>query len=643
MRPIKTLLLRVIAIVVALSFGLQPQEVKQGGYRTAQLKVTAGGSGWDFDTGNLIQLVLTDAKGNAESGGEYLTVGNDSPMPIKVSSKRVGIQNVEIGPGERRRFKIQGYRRPNSQYSEFNSSVPVGLVYWSGPSPQETQQTVQAKAQKDSDAKAGQERKAQEAQRAREAEEQAKKDEWTRNAQKQQDDQAARARAAAEESRRQWEIQEQRARDQQNAIAGLGQMIFKLKTDKELREQQTTIRRNLAALEGGDLVRCSSCGGSGFQSCQSCGGKGSKECSMCSGTGEYGFGAFARRCTGCGGGGNAPCDLCNGTGRDSCDRCFGKGNLGMPQMVSQSNPPLSSNLNPNRPGIDQAKSAKLIRTKPATTNKHGRAEVTLEFDGMPMTLVNVPQGSFSMGTNTLVGDKKFDELLSRSRPLHQVTLSKGFWLGKYPVTQGQWLALMGHNPSYFKNAGVDAPVEQVSWNDAQGFIARLNSMQGEWTFRLPTEAEWEFACRAGTMTDTYAGNMIIEGKRNAPVLDAIAWYAGNSGVSYSGGFDSSHWPEKQYPHTSAGTHPVGQKQPNAFGLYDMHGNVFQWCLDWLGDYGNDSVTDPQGPSSGQDKVVRGGSWYTGPFVCRSAYRSGYTSELRFNFVGFRLVAVARSH
>ena len=328
MRPIKTLLLRVMAIVVALSFGLQAQEVKQGGYRTAQLKVTAGGSGWDFDTGNLIQLVLTDAKGNAESSGEYLTVGNDSPMPIKVSSKRVGIQNVEIGPGERRRFKIQGYRRPNSQYSEFNSSVPVGIVYWSGPSPQETQQAVQAKAQKEADSKAGQERKAQEAQRTREAEERAKKDEWTRNAQNQQDDQAARARAAAEESRRQWELSQQRAKAQRDGIAALGQMINKTLADKAIREQQERIRTNLKALESGTLNRCDSCGGTGYSECNRCSGEGVEECSLCSGRGEVGFGQFANKCTMCGGGGKSSCSTCKGTGRVDCDDCAGQGSKG---------------------------------------------------------------------------------------------------------------------------------------------------------------------------------------------------------------------------------------------------------------------------------------------------------------------------
>jgi len=335
MRPIKTLLLRVMAIVVALSLGLQAQEVKQGGYRTAQIKVTAGGAGWDFDTGNLIQLVLTDARGNAESSGEYLTVGNDSPMPIKVSSKRVGIQNVEIGPGERRRFKIQGYRRPNSQYSEFNSSVPVGIVYWSGPSPQETQQAVQAKAQKESDAKAGQERKAQEAQRAREAEEQGKKDEWTRNAQKQQDDQAARARAAAEENRRQLELSQQRAKAQREGIAALGQMINKTLADKAIREQQERIRTNLKALESGTLIRCDSCKGTGFAECQQCGGEGVEECSLCSGRGEVGFGQFANKCTMCGGGGKSSCSTCQGTGRVDCSDCAGQGSKG---TLKNSNP-----------------------------------------------------------------------------------------------------------------------------------------------------------------------------------------------------------------------------------------------------------------------------------------------------------------
>ncbi len=242
MRPIKTLVLRVIAIAVALSFGLKAQEVKQGGYRTAQLKVTAGGSGWDFDTGNLIQLVLTDAKGNAESSGEYLTVGNDSPMPIKVSSKRVGIQNMEIGPGEQRRFKIQGYRRPNSQYSEFNSSVPVGIVYWSGPSPQETQQAVQTKAQKDSDARAEKERQAQEARRKQEVDAARA---WQVQAQRSEDERVARTQVAAEQSRQ----KAQAYLDQSNR---LGEMASNLQQNM-IRQASEDTERMLQADEAAKI------------------------------------------------------------------------------------------------------------------------------------------------------------------------------------------------------------------------------------------------------------------------------------------------------------------------------------------------------------------------------------------------------
>jgi formylglycine-generating enzyme required for sulfatase activity len=144
-------------------------------------------------------------------------------------------------------------------------------------------------------------------------------------------------------------------------------------------------------------------------------------------------------------------------------------------------------------------------------------------------------------------------------------------------------------------------VEGVSWDDVQEFIAEMNK-RGEGTYRLPTEAEWEYAARAGSDTAIYTGSMTILGSNNSPELDLIAWYGGNSCVEYSGGYDCSGWPEKQYSCSSCGTHPVAQKQPNAYGLYDMAGNVWEWTQDWFGDYPAGSVTDPTGPSTGSSRV-----------------------------------------
>ena len=208
--------------------------------------------------------------------------------------------------------------------------------------------------------------------------------------------------------------------------------------------------------------------------------------------------------------------------------------------------------------------------------------------GMPFVLI--PAGSFDMG------------LSSR----HTVTISQPFYLGVHTVTQVQWEAVMGDNPSSFK--GEDRPVEKVSWADVQEFIRRLNAQEdGGDRYRLPTEAEWEYACRAGTTGD-YAGD-----------LDAMGWYSDNSGGE---------------------THPVGRKAPNAFGLYDMHGNVWEWVADWYGDYPSGAVMDPKGPESGSNRVVRGGSWYGTAGIARSAHRILSPPGRRDDGLGFRLVRKA---
>jgi len=175
-----------------------------------------------------------------------------------------------------------------------------------------------------------------------------------------------------------------------------------------------------------------------------------------------------------------------------------------------------------------------------------------------------------------------------------------------PVTQAQYQAIMGKNPSHFK--GPDNPVECVSYDDAAAFCEAL-SKRGQGKFRLPTEAEWEYACRAGSATRYCFGD-------SEEQLDEYAWYNKNS---------------------DGQSHPVGQKKPNAWGLYDMHGNVWEWCSDWYGDYSPEGQENPKGPPVGSHRVLRGGCWVNIPGRCRSAYRSDSTPDDRDNAVGFRVV------
>jgi formylglycine-generating enzyme required for sulfatase activity len=217
--------------------------------------------------------------------------------------------------------------------------------------------------------------------------------------------------------------------------------------------------------------------------------------------------------------------------------------------------------------------------------------------GVRLEMVGIPAGSFCMGSPAGKGE-------SDEHPQHQVTVS-AFYMGKYEVTQAQWRAVMGTNPSSSK--GDDLPLESVSWDDAQEFCRKLSQMTGH-EYRLPTEAEWEYAARAGTTGD-YAGN-----------LDAMGWYDANSGGR---------------------THPVGQKQSNGFGLYDMHGNVWEWVLDWYGDYPSGEVTNPQRPGSGSFRVDRGGSWGSAAAVLRSANRYSPSPGIRYDSLGFRLVRTLR--
>lgn len=230
-----------------------------------------------------------------------------------------------------------------------------------------------------------------------------------------------------------------------------------------------------------------------------------------------------------------------------------------------------------------------------------------------MKFILVPAGSFMMGS-------PLDEPgRGNNERQHMVTLTKGFYMGVTEVTRGQWRQIMGNNPSHFQDCGADCPVEFVSWNDCQEFVQSLNQREGGNKYRLPTEAEWEYACRAGSITAFANGSIAETGCGHDPNLDVMGWYCGNS---------------RKKPH------PVAQRKPNAFGLYDMHGNIWEWCQDWYGPYPSGHVGDPTGPSSGSGRVLRGGGWHEDVEGCRSALRLGRSPTSRAGTLGFRL---ARTH
>jgi formylglycine-generating enzyme required for sulfatase activity len=224
-------------------------------------------------------------------------------------------------------------------------------------------------------------------------------------------------------------------------------------------------------------------------------------------------------------------------------------------------------------------------------------------DSLGMQFTLIPAGEFQMGsTSGYYGE----------RPVHTVRISKPFYLGIHEVTQGQWKAVMGNNPSQFKG-DANRPVEMVSWEEVQQFIDTLNTREGGTKYRLPTEAEWEYAARAGSTTAYSFGD-------DSSQLGQYAWFRGTANNT---------------------THPVGQPQPNAWGLYDMHGNVWEWVQDWYGEYVAGPVTDPQGSASGSGRVIRGGSWFSGAEGCRSADRSYSAPGARDGYLGFRLLRTAQ--
>jgi len=308
--------------------------------------------------------------------------------------------------------------------------------------------------------------------------------------------------------------------------------------------------------------------------------------------------------------------------------------------------------------VSNAKYAPLDGLAPGSYEAQQKQRDTVERLGFPLEVESknteivfrlIPSGSFCMGSTTAEQDMCVKAGARREwvnvETQHHVTLTKSFYCGKYEITQTQWEFVMENNPSNFKNAGKDAPVEQISWYDCQEFIRKLCQKEGvsEGTYRLLTEAEWECACRAGTSTALYNGDLLIKGQNNGPALDPIAWYGGNCGVEYSGGYDSSDWKEKQYNHQRAGTHIVGTKQPNAYGLYDMIGNVWEWCQDFYGTYPIGSTTDPSGSDLvGVSRVFRGSSWFNYARNARSANRNGRPPELRRHALGLRLARITTS-
>jgi formylglycine-generating enzyme required for sulfatase activity len=248
------------------------------------------------------------------------------------------------------------------------------------------------------------------------------------------------------------------------------------------------------------------------------------------------------------------------------------------------------------------------KSAPATGRRFYRAVQT----GAPTNMVFIPPGTFRMGSPTNEVDRSPSE-----GPQTAVTISRGFWLGKYEVTQGEYLSLMNTNPSNFAG-DTNRPVERVTWDDATNYCGQLTQRERtagriptNCVYRLPTEAEWEYACRAWTSTRFSYGD--DPGYTN---LTNYAWYLGNSGGT---------------------THPVGQKLPNPWGLYDMHGNVYEWCQDWFDTYPGGVAVDPQGPASGWSRVIRGGYWLYDARDCRSAGRMNSPPDLWLIPIGVRVL------
>ena len=242
----------------------------------------------------------------------------------------------------------------------------------------------------------------------------------------------------------------------------------------------------------------------------------------------------------------------------------------------------------------------------------------------------VPKGQFTMGSPDDEPGRDTDE-----GPQHLVDISNGFWLFDTPCSQELYKAVMGNNPSKFDHD--QRPVEKVSWEDCQAFMRSVAELVPGLQLTLPTEAEWEYACRAGTQTATYAGPIEIRGVNDAPVLHEIAWYGGNSGVEFDldKGVGASDWQETQFSFPKCGTRKVATREANTWGLYDMLGNVWEWCRDGQREYRAELETDPIGPEASAGRVIRGGSWDFGARSVRAAYRFSLRPVDRDYNIGFR--------
>ena len=251
---------------------------------------------------------------------------------------------------------------------------------------------------------------------------------------------------------------------------------------------------------------------------------------------------------------------------------------------------------PSKPAKQPAKPT----TAPTPTSPTTGTLVPITVNGVTFNMIKVDGGTFTMGATSEMTNRDNDE-----KPTHQVTLSS-YYIGETEVTQALWTAVMGDNPSRFK--GDNLPVERVSWEDCQTFIGKLNGLAGK-RFRLPTEAEWEYAARGGNRSNhtQFSGGSMIED---------VAWYDGNSGSK---------------------THSVKTKKPNELGLYDMSGNVWEWCQDWYGLYSSSAQTNPTGPNSGARRVSRGGGWFNYARNCRSSYRDNHAPDYGDDYLGLRLV------
>ena len=296
----------------------------------------------------------------------------------------------------------------------------------------------------------------------------------------------------------------------------------------------------------------------------------------------------------------------------SCEVCQGQSHTLQPRLAAVAKstpPPVQRDAVPKRSTVVPSSTGPVTPAPVSGPVPVGTTPLEVITNSIGMKLALIPAGDFLMGSPDSDMSKSPDEI-----PQHRVRITRPFYLGVCPVTQAEYERVMGVNPSNFKYAGPTAPVEKVSWEDAQEFCRRLSELSAELeagrVYRLPTEAEWEYACRAGSQTVYSFGG-------SAASLGDYAWYKGNSNNT---------------------THAVGQKRANAWGLYDMHGNVWEWCSDWYnrGYYANSPVDDPSRPTAGSRRVGRGGGWLSDAGLCRSAARLGDTPGFRIFYLGFRL-------